>query len=149
MKICFEVITNAELLRLQSEASEVPFIYQGQPLIFRMAGQRILGIEFGNHAQAAEPPGQLTLVGTFTPFRLKVWQTLLTIPRGTTWTYTQLASRIGNPRAVRAVASAVAANTFAYIIPCHRIVPASGGTGKYRWGAKQKALLLKTESETP
>lgn len=80
-----------------------------------------------------------------TPFQHRVWSALRSVPYGATLTYGQLAKKIGKPRAVRAVASAVARNPVAIIIPCHRIVPASGGTGKYRWGAARKRWLLTLE----
>lgn len=81
-----------------------------------------------------------------TPFQRRVWAALQSVPWGATLTYGQLAKQIGSPRAVRAVASAVARNPVAVIIPCHRIVPASGDTGNYRWGAAMKKRLLQHES---
>lgn len=80
-----------------------------------------------------------------TPFQQRVWRELLKIPAGTTVTYGEVARRIGKPRAVRAVASAIAANTLPVVIPCHRVVPASGGIGKYRWGVARKRWLLERE----
>lgn len=145
MEIRFEVITKAQLLKLQSEASEVPFLYHGIPLKFKMARGLVLGIDFGEFSEAPDVPRHLTLVGAFSPFRLSVWRELLRVQSGETLTYTQLAERTGRNKAVRAVASAVAANPFACIVPCHRIVPASGGTGQYRWGSARKANLIKAE----
>lgn len=82
-----------------------------------------------------------------TDFQLKVWQALLSIPSGTLVTYAELAKMIGKPRAVRAVASAVAANTVAVLVPCHRVIPARGGIGKYRWGSPRKAQLISKEAK--
>jgi AraC family transcriptional regulator of adaptative response/methylated-DNA-[protein]-cysteine methyltransferase len=59
--------------------------------------------------------------------------------------YGELATRIGNPRAVRAVASACAANRIAVLIPCHRILRSDGGLGGYRWGLERKRILLEAE----
>lgn len=81
-----------------------------------------------------------------TPFQLKVWRELLAIPRGQTVSYSEVARRIGNPSAVRAVASAIAANPLSIFIPCHRVVPASGGTGNYAGGPTAKAALLALEN---
>jgi AraC family transcriptional regulator of adaptative response/methylated-DNA-[protein]-cysteine methyltransferase len=60
-------------------------------------------------------------------------------------TYKQIATKIGQPSASRAVGSAIAANPIALLIPCHRVVPQSGGTGNYRWGPDRKLALLAAE----
>ncbi len=78
-------------------------------------------------------------------FQARVWRALRDIPAGATRTYAQVAQAIGAPRAVRAVANACAANPVALAIPCHRVVPKSGGTGGYRWGEDRKAKLLESE----
>lgn len=78
-------------------------------------------------------------------FRQRVWRALMSIPPGKTHTYTELAALIGQPTAARAVASACAANQLALLVPCHRIVPACGGVGQYRWGAERKQRLLQAE----
>lgn len=83
-------------------------------------------------------PLQLLLIGT--PFQIEVWKALLTLTEPVT--YSALAAKINRPTATRAVASAVARNKITYFVPCHRVVPASGGTGNYHWGAEIKRLLL-------
>jgi len=83
------------------------------------------------------------LVGT--PFQLDVWNALLNIPLGGTTTYGALASEIGKPKAFRAVGSAVGDNPIFYAIPCHRVLPASGGVGNYYWGPEIKKALLNWE----
>jgi AraC family transcriptional regulator of adaptative response/methylated-DNA-[protein]-cysteine methyltransferase len=80
-----------------------------------------------------------------TAFQWKVWRALQQIPAGETRAYAEVARRIGRPKAVRAVASACANNPVCLVVPCHRVVPSSGGTGKYRWGADRKAALLAAE----
>jgi len=80
-----------------------------------------------------------------TPFQRHVWQTLLKVPRGTTWSYSQLASKAGRPRAVRAVASACARNPVGLIVPCHRILRCDGTLGGYYWGPERKRALLEME----
>lgn len=81
-----------------------------------------------------------------TAFQQRVWQALREIPAGTTLSYTELAQRIGAPRAVRAVAGACAANALAVAIPCHRIVRSDGGLSGYRWGVARKQALLTREA---
>lgn len=88
----------------------------------------------------------LTLAPAGTPFQQEVWRQLLGIPFGTTLTYGQLAEALGSPGSTRAVASAVASNPIAWLIPCHRVLPASGGIGSYRWGRPAKQSLLVWES---
>lgn len=80
-----------------------------------------------------------------TAFQQRVWQALRQIPAGTTVSYTELASRVGSPAAVRAVASACAANTLAVAIPCHRVVRLNGDLSGYRWGVERKQVLLQRE----
>ena len=80
-----------------------------------------------------------------TAFQQRVWQALRAIPPGTTVTYSDLAARIGAPRARRAVAHACAANTLAVAIPCHRVIRSDGGLSGYRWGVERKRALLKRE----
>ena len=81
-----------------------------------------------------------------TNFQLKVWEALLRIPPGTTTSYGDLADRIGAPGAARAVGSAVGANPVAYVIPCHRVLRASGALGGYRWGTDRKRVMLAREA---
>lgn len=83
-----------------------------------------------------------------TAFQQRVWQTLRQIPAGEKVSYTEIAQRIGAPKAVRAVAGACAANTLAVAIPCHRVVRSDGGLSGYRWGVERKAELLRRESGT-
>ena len=89
----------------------------------------------------------LTLFVQGTNFQIKVWEALLTIPYGTATSYGKLARMIGQPRAVRASASAVGANPIAVLIPCHRVLRSNGGLGGYRWGLSRKQLLLACERE--
>jgi AraC family transcriptional regulator of adaptative response/methylated-DNA-[protein]-cysteine methyltransferase len=81
-----------------------------------------------------------------TAFQQRVWQALQKIPVGSIATYTQIAKRIGAPKAVRAVAGACAANALAVAIPCHRVVRNDGGLAGYRWGVERKQALLKREA---
>lgn len=81
-----------------------------------------------------------------TAFQQQVWQALRTIPCGETVSYQQLASAIGKPKAVRAVASACGANKLAIVIPCHRVIRGDGALSGYRWGIARKAQLLQRET---
>jgi AraC family transcriptional regulator of adaptative response/methylated-DNA-[protein]-cysteine methyltransferase len=82
-----------------------------------------------------------------TAFQQRVWQALREIPPGQTLSYTQLAERVGAPKAVRAVASACAANAIAVLIPCHRVVRTDGSLSGYRWGVERKRALLEKEAQ--
>ena len=81
-------------------------------------------------------------------FRWKVWRELQNIPVGETRSYTQIASAIGSPKALRAVATACANNRVAVVVPCHRVVRLDGGLGGYRWGLERKKRLLERERAT-
>ncbi len=80
-----------------------------------------------------------------TAFQERVWRALRKIPAGRSITYGELAEKIGDPSAVRAVAGACAANTIAVAIPCHRVVRKGGGLSGYRWGVERKRALLTRE----
>ncbi|PYF08215.1 AraC family transcriptional regulator of adaptative response/methylated-DNA-[protein]-cysteine methyltransferase [Rhodobacter viridis] len=87
---------------------------------------------------------RLSVIGA--PFQIKVWEALLAIPSGEVCTYSDIAHRIGSPRAVRAVGTAVGRNPVAVLIPCHRVLRASGGLGGYHWGLPLKRALLAREA---
>ncbi len=80
-----------------------------------------------------------------TAFQQRVWQALRMIPAGETASYTEIAARIGAPKAVRAVAQACASNPIAVAIPCHRVVRNDGVLSGYRWGVERKRTLLDRE----
>ena len=80
-----------------------------------------------------------------TPFQHQVWQALQTIPYGSTISYGQLAQRIERPKAVRAVGAANGRNPLSMIIPCHRVIAASGDLHGYAGGLERKRVLLEME----
>ena len=80
------------------------------------------------------------------PFQIKVWEALLRVPTGHVTTYSDIATAIGNPRAVRAVGTAVGRNPISWLIPCHRALRKSGALGGYHWGLPVKRALLAYES---
>ncbi|MGY3438633.1 MULTISPECIES: methylated-DNA--[protein]-cysteine S-methyltransferase [unclassified Marinovum] len=96
---------------------------------------------FGEVAGAEAP---LYLIGA--PFQIKVWEALLAIPSGHVTTYSEIAQSIGNPKAVRAVGTAVGRNPVSWLIPCHRALRKSGALGGYHWGLPVKRALLAYES---
>jgi AraC family transcriptional regulator of adaptative response/methylated-DNA-[protein]-cysteine methyltransferase len=103
----------------------------------------LVGQLFGEDEQRqALPP--LLLKGTNS--QVKVWSALLRVPPGRVISYLDLASAIGQPRAVRAVGSALARNPIGYLVPCHRVIRATGALGDYRWGRTRRRALLAWES---
>ena len=91
-----------------------------------------------------ERPLPLLIRGT--NFQIKVWEALLRIPFGRLVTYQDVADAIGNPKAVRAVGSAVGKNNISWLIPCHRVILSSGAMHNYRWGVRQKKILNAVEA---
>jgi AraC family transcriptional regulator of adaptative response/methylated-DNA-[protein]-cysteine methyltransferase len=104
-------------------------------------------------AEAFPPPGSakvpsLALHVKGTNFQLKVWRALLEIPAGSVTTYGTLAAVVGNPSASRAVGTAVGSNPVSYLIPCHRVIRASGELGGYAWGVERKKAMLWREMKS-
>lgn len=97
-------------------------------------------------AQSGQHAPELKLLLCGSPFQLKVWRGLQEIPFGHVRTYGELADSLGHPGAARAVGTALAANQLAYVVPCHRVVRATGESGQYRWGAERKAQMLAWEA---
>lgn len=96
---------------------------------------RFFGLDWNN-------PKEIKLHLKGTAFQLKVWETLLKIPEGQLATYGEIAKKIQNPKATRAVGSAVGDNPVSFLIPCHRIIRSSGVLGQYHWGpARKKAMI--------
>lgn len=108
--------------------------------------------QFGGHVAAVvalidDPrrPSSLPLDLYGTAFQERVWRALTLIPPGETVSYTQLAERLGQPRAARAVARACATNVIAVAVPCHRVIRGSGDLAGYKWGLERKRALLMRE----
>jgi AraC family transcriptional regulator, regulatory protein of adaptative response / methylated-DNA-[protein]-cysteine methyltransferase len=99
------------------------------------------------HLKGREPHLDLPTDVQATAFQRRVWEELRRIPYGSTLTYTQVAERIGQPTAVRAVARACATNPVSLVVPCHRVVRQSGNLAGYRWGLERKRALLDREAE--
>lgn len=97
-------------------------------------------------AGASDDDRPLPLLLRGTNLQLAVWRALLRLPAGTTLAYGELAAAIDRPDAVRAVASAVGRNPVAPVVPCHRVLRATGALGGYRWGLPTKRRLLAVEA---
>lgn len=87
---------------------------------------------------------RLHLIGG--PFQINVWEALMRVPSGHVTTYSEIARAIGNPRATRAVGTAVGRNPISWLIPCHRALRKSGGLGGYHWGLPVKRAMLAWEA---
>ena len=81
-----------------------------------------------------------------TDFQLKVWETMLKIPKGQLSTYGNIAHKIEKPNASRAVGTAIGSNPVAFLIPCHRVIQASGNLGGYMWGNTRKTAIIGWEA---
>jgi len=98
-----------------------------------------------NLDKTKEPrPFNLLIKGT--NFQINVWKALLQIPSGNVVSYQDIAEYIGRPKAFRAVASAIAINPVAYLIPCHRVISKSGMIHPYRWGSSRKKAIVGWEA---
>ena len=91
-----------------------------------------------------ERPLRVVLIGT--DFEVRVWETLLGIPMGRATTYSDIAARLGKPKAARAVGAAVGKNPVSFVVPCHRVVGKSGDLTGYHWGLTRKRAMLGWEA---
>jgi len=108
------------------------------------AGKAALDLLTPGATLSSSQPLALHLKGS--NFQLKVWQALLAIPDGHLISYSQLAEKIGAPGAARAVGTALGQNPIAFIIPCHRVLRASGEIGGYKWGIERKKAIIAFEA---
>jgi methylated-DNA-[protein]-cysteine S-methyltransferase len=147
-------------LLLTSDATALTGLYME---VSGKAGGPVLGVDARADAHAGVLPaatqqlaeyfaGQrrhfdLPLALRGTPFQEQVWQALTEIPYGATWSYGQLAERIGNPRAVRAVGLANGRNPISILVPCHRVIGADGSLTGYGGGLERKRWLLAHEGQ--
>ena len=122
---------------LQTQFPQAKFIEQSDEL-----QQNALAIFSSNCADLSQI--KLHLKGT--DFQLKVWESLLKIPMGQLSTYGELAQNIGNAKASRAVGTAIGRNPVAFLIPCHRVIQASGVLGEYHWGRTRKMSMIGWEA---
>lgn len=103
-----------------------------------------VGRAFDPGLWSGETPLRVVLIGT--DFEIRVWETLLTIPFGRLTTYGDLAARLGQPKAARAVGAAVGRNPISFVVPCHRVIGKSGKLTGYHWGLNRKQAILGWEA---
>ncbi|WDV06429.1 methylated-DNA--[protein]-cysteine S-methyltransferase [Lysinibacillus irui] len=145
-------------------ASDIGIVYIGTPNasfeeVEEWAKKRFKGYNFEENREKLQPYKE-QLIAFFnkeltefdlpihvkgTPFQLAVWDALKELPYGTTTSYGNIAQRIGNPKAVRAVGSAIGANPILAIIPCHRVIGKNGQLTGFRSGLEMKQFLLDLE----
>jgi AraC family transcriptional regulator of adaptative response/methylated-DNA-[protein]-cysteine methyltransferase len=113
---------------------------QGRALMARL----LVALE--QPAQAPQQLADLPVDVPGTALQQRVWQALRALPPGAPVSYAELARRLGVPRAVRAVAGAIAANPLAVMVPCHRVVRGDGSLAGFRWGIERKRELLRREA---
>jgi AraC family transcriptional regulator of adaptative response/methylated-DNA-[protein]-cysteine methyltransferase len=113
---------------------------QGRALMARL----LVALE--RPAQAPQQLADLPVDVPGTALQQRVWQALRALPPGAPVSYAELARRLGVPRAVRAVAGAIAANPLAVMVPCHRVVRGDGSLAGFRWGIERKRELLRREA---
>ena len=95
---------------------------------------------FDNRLWRPDRPLRIVMIGT--DFEVRVWETLLGIPMGKCSTYSDIASKIGRPKAARAVGAAVGKNPMSFVVPCHRVLGRSGDITGYHWGLTRKRAML-------
>lgn len=146
-KLCLAEFTDQE--RLQAQVRRVrqrlnaALVPGRAPPVERAAQQ--LAEYFAGSRQRFELP----LLPAGTALQRQVWDTLLRIPYGATWSYAQVAAAIGRPRAARPVGRAVGANPIAVVVPCHRVIGSGGGLTGYGGGLWRKRRLLDLERQAP
>lgn len=101
-------------------------------------------VSYQEFIEKGKPMG-VKLCAKGTAFQEEVWKELLKIPAGKTFSYSDIANKIGQPKAVRAVGTAIGKNPIAVLIPCHQVLPKTGGVGQYAYGSAIKEKLLKFE----
>lgn len=106
------------------------------------AATRLAGQIFTTEAKKTAKDRSIRAFVKGTPFQVRVWRALLSVPPGHLTSYGRLAEAIGHPDAARAVGSAVGQNNLAFLIPCHRVIRETGIIGEYRWGRPRKRAML-------
>lgn len=134
--ICHLAFVTEEVIAVQELRAKFPQAsFQAQTDHLQLQALQIF-----QHTQPDLNQIKLHLKGT--EFQLKVWQSLLTIPMGELTTYGAIAQAINNPKASRAVGTAIGSNPVALLIPCHRVIQSSGIFGNYMWGATRKTAII-------
>jgi len=145
--VCFAMFGDSEAELFEQLASEFPNaeLRPSEATDSEPLDQWIAALDAHLSKGVPRPEVPIDLRGT--AFQIMVWQFLLGIPEGAVLSYSDVASGISRPDAVRAAASACAKNRIAVLVPCHRILRADGGIGGYRWGEDRKRTLLDAERQ--
>ncbi len=139
--ICYMAFFESEndtFKHLQAKFSQAKFVKKINPI-------HQDALNFINKKIQPNQPFAMHIKGT--EFQLKVWQALLMLPQGNLSTYGQLAANMGQAKAARAIGTAIGSNPIAYLIPCHRVIQATGHIGGYMWGPNKKATILACEMQ--
>lgn len=134
--VCHMAFEDDHLKAVQTLKQRFPmasFVHEPDPM-------QANALSIFQHDWSQLPKVKLHLKGT--DFQIKVWEALLRIPMGNLTTYNAIANSIGRPRASRAVGSAIGSNPIAYLIPCHRVIRATGDFGGYMWGSTRKTAII-------
>jgi AraC family transcriptional regulator of adaptative response/methylated-DNA-[protein]-cysteine methyltransferase len=132
-----EIGEDAAFIDLKDRWAKAEFAHAPERL------EKWVNIAFGSQIQNGEK-APLLLMGA--PFQIKVWEALLQIPSGQVSSYSDIAATVGNPKAVRAVGTAIGRNPVSWLIPCHRALRKSGAMGGYHWGLPMKRAMLGYEA---
>ncbi len=143
--VCFAMFGSSEKTLFSLLAEEFPSAQIVKAKKSEQINQWFRAIE--QHLEAASPLPDIPLDLQGTAFQLRVWSFLQSIAVGDVLSYSDVASGIGQPKAVRAAATACGKNRIALLVPCHRVLRGDGGVGGYRWGVNLKRRLLKLEQE--
>lgn len=138
---------DADLIRSLTREYPSATIARDDEALARWTREIVSSVD-GQWKESSRRPLDLPLDIQATAFQWRVWKALMAIPRGETRTYGEIARAIGHPRASRAVGNACATNPVAIVIPCHRVLPSTGGVGNYGWGPERKKKLLDRERNT-
>ncbi|MFT6675622.1 MAG: AraC family transcriptional regulator of adaptative response [Sulfitobacter sp.] len=141
LALAAEIGEDAAMQDLLSRWPQATFVED--PMMLRPWVLTAFGAQDGAQDGALDK-APLYLIGA--PFQIKVWEALLSVPSGQVTTYSDIAQRIGSPRAVRAVGTAVGRNPVSWLIPCHRALRKSGALGGYHWGLPVKRAMLAFEA---
>lgn len=147
---CFIALNSHRICALQFSDNTTTALSDLQALYPKARFHEDISIaqQVANRIFTSNKPEDFTLWVHGTPFQINVWKTLIQIPYGNLISYESLANLSGNPKAVRASASAVARNPIAFLIPCHRVIRKNGNIGEYRWGKNLKKRMIELEKST-
>ena len=134
--VCYMAFNEKEVEALENLKEKFPnAVFQNQSDLLQQNALLIFRNDWSKLPQI-----KLHLKGT--DFQLKVWESLLQLPMGKLSTYGDIAGKIGNPKASRAVGTAIGSNPVAFLIPCHRVIQSSGNIGGYMWGTTRKTAII-------